>query len=83
MSKQIAWLIEAPGHHYLSVTTIGTFDGVDRHFEWSPNPNKALRFQRKLDADDVLFALRTSNHDLFSFDRHLGPAVATELQWEE
>ena len=65
-----AWLIEAPGPHYLSIRDI--------EFVWTTTAMNAIRFFSEDQADSVMMALRNLHRDLFTFDTVLAPARAVE-----
>lgn len=77
MATDFAWLIEAPGQHYLAVRKLG---GV-HEFHWSQDHAKALRFRDQPQADEAMMAIRELNRDLFKFDGVLAPAKPVEHGW--
>lgn len=74
--ERVAWLIEAPGTNYLAVRTLGRPE-----FYWTPDPNKALRFFTKQDADQTAMAVRRMEPDLWGFALTLGEAWPREHKW--
>lgn len=85
------WLIEAPGQKYLAVQRLD----ASANFEWTADHNKALAFRAKVQADDLMAALRQMDrhHDsyerngklswgkLFAFEPTLGNAKTVEHAW--
>lgn len=65
MKDEFAWLIEAAGPCYMGVVATGGKDSVSRFFRWTDDASKALRFARKEDADNALFAIRGLQPELF------------------
>ena len=61
-----AWLIEAPGQHYLSVRETAGYQ-----FHWTNDYNMALRFYSKDQADLVMMAVREARPVLFNFENTL------------
>ena len=75
--ERLAWLVEAPGQHYLGVRKLSS-----RHdFIWTQDHNKALQFKSEEQADLMMTALRDLDRTLFGFDVTLGPARAVEHGW--
>ncbi len=68
-----AWLIEAPGQSYLAARDLG-----GHHFFWTREPNHALRFWSKDQADLVMMAVRNHVPALFGFAGTLGEAWPRE-----
>ena len=71
-----AWLIEAPGPHYLATRTLGI-----NEFFWTPDANKAVRFVSLDAADGVMMGVRQMNPALFAFAVTLGDARPVEHGW--
>jgi len=71
---EFAWLVEAPGPHYLCVKVIGR----QSDFSWTPDANKALRFFDKAQADGVQYALHKLQPVLFAFAQVLTDAKSVE-----
>lgn len=71
--REVAWLIEAPGQNYLGVSTLGG----EHRFHWTKDHAKALRFWTRMQADDVMMAVRALNPGLFAFAVNLGEASST------
>ena len=68
MKDETAWLIEAAGPCYIRVLALSGAcgaDSVNRFFEWTDDPYKALRFAREEDAEAAMFAIRGLKSDLF------------------
>lgn len=72
-----AWVMEAPGPHYLSAREIGGLTS----FHWTADPNKALRFWSKEQADLTASAVRKLEPSLWSFAGALGEAWPREHGW--
>lgn len=67
---EFAWLIEAAGPCYLSISgvTCGAAterESVAQFFQWTADVDKALRFARQEDAERAMFAIRELKRDLF------------------
>lgn len=77
LPQAFCWLIEAPGANYLSTWSIG---GATR-FRWASDPNKALRFYSREQADSVAMAVRALDPDLWGFAGTLGEAWPREHGW--
>lgn len=74
-----AWLVEAPGPHYLAVRKCpGDYRG---EFYWSRDANDALRFFNKEQADLTATGLRALNPTLWGFAGSLGEAWPREHGW--
>lgn len=73
-----AWLIEAPGQHYLGAHTLGRSE-----FYWTTDHMKALRFRSREEAGRVQDAVREASPDLFAFAKTLGEAWPVEHGWLE
>lgn len=71
-----AWLIEAPGPHYLSVRKLSL-----QEFHWTPDPHGALRFWSRDQADGVMMAVRHMAPQLFAFAASLRDARPVEHGW--
>lgn len=75
--SDFAWLIEAPGGHYLAVREMAT-----RHeFYWTREAILATRFLSAAQADAVMMAVRPLHPDLFGFAVTLGEARPVEHGW--
>lgn len=73
------WLIEAPGANYLAVRKApGDYRG---EFFWTSDPNRALRFFDKEQADLSSTAIRALHPDLWGFAGTLGEAWPREHGW--
>ena len=57
------WMIEAPGQNYLRTRDIGHHPD----FAWTTDPQIALRFASKEQADGVMMAVRGLAPALFAF----------------
>lgn len=77
MKTEFAWLIETDGPHYIHVSKIA---GMYR-YEWTRDASKALRFARKVDAEDARDGLREMYEELFKFPTHQS-ATAVEHGWD-
>lgn len=73
---QFAWLIETDGPHYIYNDTLG---GGAR-FGWTRDASKAIRFARKVDAENAMYVLTETLPKLFDFPTHQA-AVAVEHGW--
>ncbi len=74
-----AWLIEAPGAHYLGVRkALGDYRS---EFYWTHDPHKALRLISKDAADGVAMAVRKLAPELWGFAGTLGEAWPREHGW--
>lgn len=71
-----AWLIEAPGPHYLGTRTLGVHE-----FYWTAAPSRAVRFVSREAADGVMMAVRHMAPALFAFAVTLGDARPVEHGW--
>ena len=74
MSDQFAWLIEAPGQHYLTTEVVGRQSA----FRWTRDADKALRFCSAEQAAGVQYAVHKLNPDLFAFAAVLTDAKPVE-----
>ena len=70
----IAWLIEAPGQHYLATRVVGK----QSDFHWTRDACKAIRFCSKEQAEGVQYAVRKLDPGLFAFAEVLTDARAVE-----
>ena len=75
--SDFAWLIEAPGQHYLGTREIAHYP----EFFWTTDSHRAIRFFSQEHADGVMTALRRMEPELFSFAKSLGDAKAVEHGW--
>lgn len=71
-----AWLVEAPGRHYLAARYLGGHE-----FYWTRDPIAALRFYNEAQADAAMMALRELAPALFGFALTLGDARPVEHSW--
>jgi hypothetical protein len=71
-----AWLIEAPGAHYLGARELGSYE-----FYWTRDHDKALRFFSSEHAEIVMMAIRELAPDLFAFARNLPDARPVAHKW--
>jgi hypothetical protein len=71
-----AWLIEAPGPHYLGTRTLGVHE-----FFWTTDASRAVRFVSREAADGVMMAVRHMAPALFAFAVTLGDARPVEHGW--
>ena len=76
METMFAWMIEAPGPHYLRTRKV-----PGPSFTWTKDPNEGLRFASKEQADGVLMAVRELEPELFDFEKNLGNAWPVEHGW--
>ncbi len=76
MADTFAWLIEAPGPHYLGCRKLGKHE-----FYWTKAHDKALRFHSQEQADLVMMAVRESEPRLFDFAANLEDAKPVEHAW--
>ena len=76
IKTEFAWLIETDGPHYICNDTLG---GGAR-FGWTKDAAKALRFARKEDADNAMYALVETTPKLFDFPTNQA-ARAVEHGW--
>ncbi|WP_052435653.1 hypothetical protein [Bradyrhizobium japonicum] len=74
--ESFAWLIEAPGQHYLRAVKIGS-----NEFRWTKDHDEAIRFFSEQQADDTMMSLRALVPALFGFEATLGNAKAVEHGW--
>ena len=75
-ATEYAWLIEAPGPHYLAAREMGGWT-----FYWTKEHDKAIRFHSQQQADAVMMAVRALNAGLFEFARTLTDAKPVEHGW--
>lgn len=73
---EFAWLIEAPGPHYLGVRNLGGHE-----FFWTADVNEALRFFSEDQADLTMMAVREARPRLFDFASNLRMSQAVEHGW--
>lgn len=71
-----AWLIEAPGQHYLAVRAV-----AGNKFFWVQDHGAALRFFSEEQADLAMLAIRQLDPELFGFAKTLGEAKPVEHAW--
>lgn len=71
------WLIEAPGGQWLRAYTMGN----NYWLKWTRDPNEALCFATKEQADLLRGAVRRMDPALFAFEHTLGKAWPTEHKW--
>lgn len=76
-STDFAWLIEAPGQHYLAARKLGS----SRNFYWTRDHANAIRFASAEQADLTMMAIRDLAPDLFGFAATLGDARPVEHGW--
>lgn len=74
MGDQFAWLIEAPGQHYLATRVTGR----QSEFHWTTDADKAVRFYSKEQAAGVQYAVHKLQPDLFAFAGILTDAKPVE-----
>jgi len=73
-----AWLIEAPGAHYLGTREIAHFP----EFYWTMDHAQATRFYSREQADGVMMAVRRLDPEMFAFAVNLGDARPVEHGWD-
>lgn len=71
-----AWLIEAPGPHYLAARAV-----AGHKFHWTQDHGVALRFFSEEQADIAMMAIRELDPTLFGFAETLGEARPVEHGW--
>lgn len=71
-----AWLIEAPGQHYLAARAV-----AGHKFYWTQDHDAALRFVSEGQADLAMMAIRELDPKLFGFAETLGEARPIEHSW--
>lgn len=71
-----AWLIEAPGQHYLAARAV-----AGNEFFWTQDHDAALRFFSEEQADLAMMAIRQLDPELFVFAKTLGEAKPVEHAW--
>ena len=76
--SDFAWLIEAPGPFYLEAKKLSRYA-----FRWTVDPNRALRFFSKEQADMTMMAVCELNPDLFKFADNLRDARPVQHAWLE
>lgn len=74
MGDQFAWLIEAPGQHYLATRVLGK----QSEFHWTRDANKAVRFCSEKQAEGVQYAVHKLQPELFAFAAVLTDARPVE-----
>lgn len=72
-----AWVIEAPGQHYLAAREIGGLTS----FHWTTDHEKALRFWSREQADLTASGVRRLEPALWAFAGTLGEAWPREHGW--
>lgn len=72
-----AWVIEAPGQHYLATRDIGHHP----EFFWTKDHLRAVRFISAAQADGVMMAVRRMAPELWAFALNLGEAKPVEHGW--
>lgn len=75
-SEDFAWLIEAPGQHYLAARAV-----AGHKFHWTHDHGAALRFCSEEQADIAMMAIRELDPELFGFAKMLGEAKPVEHAW--
>ena len=74
---EYAWLIETAGPHYIYLDTVGHLNLM----RWTSDANKAIRFARKIDAENVIIGLCRIEPSMFKFPTYQ-MVLAVEHGWD-